>query len=63
MVYEETIMTIKEYCKNVKNCKGCLLEGLCKGTDRDKFRPENYTYSEDMWVTHRFLILADILKR
>ncbi len=56
-------MTIKEYCKSNKNCNGCMLNGLCKGTDRDKFRPENYTYSEDQWVTHCLIMLAEIIKQ
>lgn len=55
-------MTIKEYCKSIKNCKWCSLKGFCKGTDKDKFRPENYTYSEDQWVTHVLILLAEILK-
>ena len=62
MVYEETVMTIKEYCKSIKNCKWCSLKGFCKGTDKDKFRPENYTYSENQWVTHVLILLAEILK-
>lgn len=54
-------MTLKEYCKNIKKCKDCLLEGLCKGTDRTKFRPEDYSYSEDVWVTHELLMLSKML--
>ena len=55
-------MTIKEYCESLKDCNGCILNGLCKGTDRDKFRPENYTYSEDQWITHCLIMLAEIIK-
>ena len=61
MVYEETMITIKEFCEANKDCNGCLLNGLCKGTDKDKFRPENYTYSEDQWVTHQLILLVKIL--
>ena len=56
-------MTIKEYCKSNENCNGCMLNDLCKGTDRDKFRPENYTYSADQWVTHQLIMLAEIIKQ
>ena len=55
-------MTIKEYCRDFKDCNSCLLNGLCKGTDKDKFRPENYSYSEDIWVTHQLLQLLEIIK-
>ena len=53
-------MTIKEYCENTKYCNGCLLNGLCKGTDREKYKPKDYTYSEDVWVTSRLILLTKI---
>ena len=56
-------MTIKEFCKSLKDCNECMLNGLCKGTDKDKFRPENYTYSEDQWVTSQLILLAYLLKQ
>ncbi len=56
-------MTIKEYCKSNENCNGCLLNGLCKGTDREKYKPKDYSYSEDMWVTCHLIMLMNILKQ
>ncbi len=53
-------MTIKEYCENTKICNGCLLNGLCKGTDREKYKPKDYSYSEDIWVTSRIILLTKI---
>lgn len=54
-------MTIKEYCETNEKCKDCLLNGLCKGTDREKYKPKDYSYSDDVWTTHELLMLLKIL--
>lgn len=54
-------MTIKEYCETNVDCNLCLLNGLCKGTDREKYKPKDYTYSGDVWTTHQLLKLLKIL--
>ena len=46
--------------KENEKCKDCLLNGLCKGTDREKYKPKDYTYSEDVWVTSRLILLTKI---
>ena len=56
-------MTIREYCESLKDCNGCMLNGLCKGTDREKYKPKDYSYSEDMWATYQLNLLAEILKQ